>query len=350
MRISDLTLSYGQNYIFVNSSGTPAENAVKVLSAYAKASASKPNGSVLGITNRISVVLAVGKYDFSTPFILSNNYVDVISSTGQPDVEINNLKITANDVRIKGIYTPNNLIVNSNLTLLVAENIKSITNLFVSDQSVTTTILSGTFINCNSTGPIGDGASCTGTFIGCIGGNYSFGGRSGNADNAIALASGYFLNCKGGNYSFGGGTSDPLGNWAANDLDTASGTFINCIGGSHCFGGMSSASGTFINCSCITGFVHQGVDFRGKAYNCKANNMSFGGHYQGNGGTFSGYAYNCVSGAGSFGNTVLTGKLVNCTMTEGDAGIAGTKNTFTPVTGGGKVAGCVDGTYSNINL
>ena len=348
MNLNDLTLSKGLNYIFVNSNGTPSENAINVLTAYNKASISTPNGLTLGINNRIAIVLAPGKYEFLTPFTLINNYVDVISSTGQADVEINNLKISANDVMIKGIYTPEVLWVESNLTLLVAENCKCDKSMFVTNTE--DNILSGTFINCIG-GAIGYSMNCTGTFIGCRGTNYSFGGKSGDENNIVPGASGYFLNCKAGNYSFGGGTANGL--WSPSAYNTASGTFINCIAGSQSFGGNNSASGIFINCKGDLGcFVFNGNSFTGKAYNCKAGNFSFGGHYGGNTGTIGIEAliFNCVAGAGSFGNTVLAGKVINSFIFNDGTDSLGAKYTFTAPTSGGKIANCVDGTYANINL
>ena len=54
MQIGDLTLSYGQNYTFVPSNGTPAENAEALRATYNTSRVKRPQGKALSRDNRFA--------------------------------------------------------------------------------------------------------------------------------------------------------------------------------------------------------------------------------------------------------------------------------------------------------
>jgi hypothetical protein len=243
------------------------------------------------------VIVAPGYYNFTSNFLVDEDYVDIVSLDGNRSVIFNGsgtINITANDVFVKGVdVLTKNFTIATNLGGLRVEN--------------------------------------------CQGGDYSFGGDPTFGSNPI-IVSGTFIDCQGGVYSFGG-------------LGTASGTFTNCVGGNNSFGGQGTASGTFIDCQGgNNSFGFQGTA-SGTFTNCVGGNNSFGG----NGGTASGTFTDCQGGGGSFGGTAsgifnycqggnlsfggtlsgtLSGKLYYCRLTSG---------TFKTVSGGGITRYCLDG-------
>lgn len=159
----------GTNYVFVRGNGTPEENATELQAAYDLAKTMLPSSG-----NIVTVVVSPGTYTFGeTKFPVNTPYINIVSLTGNADVLLDGINVTANNIYLKGIDVGNELFfIASNLDELVCEN--------------------------------------------CTGGNYSFG---------YINASGTFKDCTGGNYSFGGGAGC-----------TASGTFTRCIGGDGSFG------------------------------------------------------------------------------------------------------------------
>ena len=273
----------GTQYTYVYGKGTPTQNGLELQSAYNLAK------TIVGLsnTNRFKIIVGTGKYEFTDQFAIDTEYIDIVSLTGDADVEITNgITVTANNVFLKGLVAGVKSVLQSfqiasNLNLLICEN--------------------------------------------CIGGRDSFGG------NGRSTASGTFTNCIGGSDSFGGGFSV-----------TASGTFTNCIGGSDSFGGGFSATASGIFTNCIGGFRSFGGGLFGTVSgtftNCIGGNESFGGDRGGV--TASGTFTNCIGGAFSFGgNGVLSGKLYYCRLTVG---------TFRTVSSGGRTYYCVDGN-GNVN-
>jgi len=257
--INELSLNplSGSNYSFVEASGTPTQNAFSLSASYALAKTSNPTGS-----NRYSLLVAPGQYEFTSSFTLDTDYIDVVSITGERDVLITGsgaFNITANDVYVRGIDTGTNTFTIDNiLYLLKMKN--------------------------------------------CKGGNYSFGGSA--TTSSFITAAGTFVDCEGGNYSFGGNGQ-------------AYGTFLNCIGGDNSFG--LHCNGTFTDC--VGGdwsFASQGNIEGGEFENCTAGEYSFAsvGNIE-----VSASLDKCVGGLSSFastsGTSTISGLLTNCRLTSG---------------------------------
>ncbi len=309
----------GTNYIFVNGKGNPTENATELQEAYDTAKTKSPSAS-----NKITVVIAPGKYDFgATAFIHDTEYIDIVSLTGEADVYLSStqdgveswhpkrgITVTADNSLVKGINCGSLCFVISNLPNSVCVNCKG------GNQSFGGTAASGTFNNCtggnDSFGAHGD---ASGTFNYCTGGQFSFGGAG--------SASGTFNNCTGGNDSFGGG-----------GMSDASGTFNNCTGDDYSFGGAGSALGTFNNCT--GGDYSFGGDggAPGTFINCIGAYQSFGG---GSMGSASGTFNYCTSGTDSFGGFAASGTFNNCTGDDysfGGSDYGDASGTFNNCTGG----------------
>jgi hypothetical protein len=198
----------GTQYSYVAGNGTPTQNAAELFNAYISAQTL----SGLSSTNRFKIIVGPGKYHFSSIFYVQDEYIDIVSLTGDSDVEFDNgIFVFANNVYLKGLKTSLDFGVSNNLNLLVCEKCVGGNNSFGNNF-----IASGTFINCiageNSFGSYPAG-SATGKFINCKAGNYSFNNASGILTNCEAgegsfnfYASGTFTNCVGGHYSFGNST------------------------------------------------------------------------------------------------------------------------------------------------
>ena len=315
------------------------------------------------------VIVAPGYFNFTSNFLVDEDYVDIVSLDGNRSVVFNGtgtINITANNVFIKGIDAQDkNFTIGSNLNKLTVENCKGGDLSFGGDpsfgsNSITVSgtftnceggsnsfgsygVASGTFTNCTATSGFGSfyNGVASGTFINCKATSSAFGGQSG-------VASGKFIDCEGGGDSFGSGYSC-----------VASGTFINCIGSISSFGASGTASGTFYDCITFGNSFGQSGVASGVFINCNSGTESFGGGYAGtliSSGTFtnciagdksfgggvgfeiisataSGVYTNCVAGQNSFGGT-LSGKLYYCRLISG---------TFQTVSGSGITRYCVDG-------
>ena len=361
----------GTSYVYVAGNGTAAANGTALLAAYTAASALTPYGSALSATNRVAIVVGPGQYT-TTGFTLSNQFVDLVSLTGNPDVFLSAISVTANDVYIRGMNLGTTAFtIASNLNLLKVEKCiggaasfghygviasGTFTDCTGGDGSFGEALASGTFTNC-----IGGGASfggydtASGKFTNCTGGSVSFGSgstlsvASGTFVNctggdssfaASSTASGTFVNCTGGSFSFGGDggaasgtfTDCTSGEYSFGHGGTASGTFTNCKGvGWGSFGASGTASGIFTNC--ISEYNSFGTNASGTFVNCTGGDSSFA-----NSGTASGIFTNCISGSSSFGGGggTLTGKLFYCRITPGGGA-------FQTVSSGGRTYYCVDG-------
>ena len=113
--IGDFTLG-GENYIFVNSNGTPAQNGQAVRDAYTAAQAMTPNGNAIDYNNKVIILLAPGYYEFTEslmgPFVVDQNYIDFESLTGSRDVFFSSIQVDSSSsgitVNISGIDTTKN--------------------------------------------------------------------------------------------------------------------------------------------------------------------------------------------------------------------------------------------------
>jgi hypothetical protein len=248
----------GSQYIYVAANGTDVENAAELQAAYSEAQMRLPTFS-----KRITIIAGPGNYNFeSNVFTMDTDFIDLVSLDGNRSIFFNapfdlstpekgSIFITANDVFVKGVDVQiKQFKTNPLLNLLKIENCTGGNNSF------------------------GD-INAAGTYINCIGGDFSFGGNG--------ISSGTFINCKGGVFSFGGGQMVP----------TSSGIYENCEGGSYSFGGSfmgGVSSGTYTN--------------------CKAGGFSFGTN-----GNVQGIYNNCIGENASWTNSFLTGKLYFCRLT-----------------------------------
>lgn len=283
-----------------------AYNGGLLLLAYSYAAALRPNGQDLSTTNRATLIVPPGNYDMGTnQLTMYAEFVDVIGQT----TARSNQRIfgptagqgtgvvaqPANDVHIENL-----LIECTRSSGGVGFNSLDPAAYFPDPISTSTVVRNCEFLSDNANAyTMRFGIEYKGTFVGCKGGSYAFGG--------YGLASGTFTDCTGGHASFGaaGTASGEFTNCYANSFSyggsgTASGTFINCVGnGEYVFGGSGTSSGTFINC--------RGGDYAfgggllsvatGTFTGCVGGPSSFGG----SGGSASGGRfYHCDGGANSF--------------------------------------------------
>ena len=273
----------GSNYIFVEANGTPIQNGNYLTASYNLAKSTNPTGS-----NRFSVLLGPGKYEFVNNFIIDTPYIDVVSLTGDRDIYFtgSTIEISADNVYVRGIDVgTNNFTITSSFPGVIIKN--------------------------------------------CKGGDESFGGDS-TTSSSYTIGS-TFIDCEGGDYSFAGGSGD------------AYGTFINCIGGDNSFG--QYCDGTFTNC--VGGnksFAYQGAIQGGLIENCTGGEYSFAF----NGGLLSpAIMRNCIGGFNSFmqGQTItISGLLQSCKLTSGDF-----SPITASISGVGGIRDCVNGDNSSLN-
>ena len=255
--IGDFTLG-GENYIFVNSNGTPAQNGQAVRDAYTAAQAMTPNGAAISYTNRVVILLAPGYYSFneavSGALLINTSFIDFISITGQPDVYFSSIQV------LSTFASP------INIFLVGIDTTKN--NYYPHAAfAVTTFGVGGENITVKN----------------CVGGNYSFSSFS------IGF-SGLYENCIGGDYSFcttGNATTPPAG-----ILSLATGNFSNygviknCtsgeysfLSGSDVFPGTISNYGNIHNCKSSLGNSFCTSSFRAANYgviqDCEGGNYSF---------------------------------------------------------------------------
>lgn len=328
----------GTNWNFVYGNGTHTANATQLQNAYNSAKTKTPNGLPLSATNRFTIIVGAGYYEFASNFTLDTEFIDIVSLSGKTDVILNGvgtIVISTDNIKINGIsvLTKSFSLTLTNASNVVCENCVGGNNSFGSG----TIIISGTFINCTGGNfSFAGSGTASGTFVNCVGGNSSFGGFGGNA-------SGTFTNCVGGQFSFG-------------NSGTASGTFTNCVGAQYSFGTSgSTAGGTFINC---IGFDDSfgggsGGTSDGTFINCKGGENSFGGSSDGS--AVSKGDYNkCIGGNNSFGGSGLADGLYKYCV--GESGSFGkiASGTFTDCIGGndcfggGDIGGNVaSGTFTN---
>jgi len=277
----------GSNYIFVEANGTPIQNANYLTASYDIAKLSTPTGS-----NRFSVLLGPGKYEFNSDFVIDTPYIDVVSLTGDRDVYITgsgSIVIGTDNVYVKGID-----VYDKNFTIT---------------SSFPNTIIKN-----------------------CKGGDESFGGYASLSSSYIIGST--FIDCEGGDYSFAGG-----GGYAY-------GTFINCIGGEYSFG--QYCDGTFTNCvGGDNSFAHQGNIEDGIFENCTGGEESFA--FQGDIGSNLGTPImkNCTGGYGSFtGGGTIYGLLQTCKFTSPSDDFSNLTASIQP---GGAIRECLNANNIAIN-
>ena len=208
---------------------------------------------------RTTIIMAPGIYKFGTAsigatakLIHDTTGIDIVSLTGDRDVFVDGIGVTAQNTYLKGITcnisssgTQYPFGISTGLDKLICENCEGGSFSFGFD-AVNEMLVPGTFINCKGgSNSFASGGSALGLFIDCEAGDNSFaanGGASGEFINCKAgggsfgsnnSAHGIFTNCVGGNASFGGGTGSIAG-----------GVFTNCIGGNGSFGSVGFTSGS----------------------------------------------------------------------------------------------------------
>jgi hypothetical protein len=253
----------GSNYLFVEASGTPTQNALLISASYVTA-----KNLILTSSNRFSVLVAPGRYQFTSDFILDTEYIDVVSLTGEKDVYFigtGSISVTANNIYVRGIDVgTNNFEIADNLNLLKIKNCKG------GDLSFggTPDPLPGV--------PASPGINVAGTFVDCEGGDYSF-GSNGNAY-------GTFINCIGGNTSFGNYCNGIFTNCVAGDYSFAfagnieGGMLENCVGENNSFApiGSINQTATLKNCTGGLNSFASGVNpIDGLLFGCRLTSGSF---------------------------------------------------------------------------
>ena len=91
----------GTQYVFVTANGTDVQNAAELSAAYATAQTMSPSS-----TKRITIIAAPANYNFSTEFVMSTQYIDLVSLDGNKSIVFNGtatLRVSANDVFVKGV-------------------------------------------------------------------------------------------------------------------------------------------------------------------------------------------------------------------------------------------------------
>jgi len=273
------------NYIIAQPGDNLADkyNAAKLL---------QPNGVAKSSSNRAALIILPGTYNLTGTLTFDAEFVDVIglgSCFQSPAVRLKfqvlqSLSVSANNIRVVGIEVLAELNPANSKPLQVYENCKCIKGFgargevsgtfigcIAGDASFGSTLFSsgarpvasGTYIRCKSgSSSFASGGLASGKFIDCEAGYGSFGG-DGSEGDLVGEASGEFINCKAEDFSFGV-------NGAFLDSPAASGVFTNCSGGLGSFGAYSHASGTFTNCSGGFESFRAGVA-AGKYIGCRAD-------------------------------------------------------------------------------
>lgn len=225
--IGDFTLG-GENYIFVNANGTPAQNGAAVKTAYTAAIAMTPNGVAKSATNRVVILLAPGYYTFNeavdNQFLVDQSFIDFESLSGEIDVYFSSIEVRSPfpgiDVRLSGIDTTKNNYY-SHAAFAVSTSGDPGENIIIKN---------------------------------CVGGDYSFSSYS-------SAFYGVYENCTANNHSFGStglGFVPPLGIYGIGGAFSFSnyGTIKNCTASQYSFctsgvpmGGTTSNQGMIDSCT-----------------------------------------------------------------------------------------------------
>jgi hypothetical protein len=388
----------GKQYVFVSANGTPEENGLELQEAYIKAGTMSPAND-----NKITVIIAPGKYKMTETLVLDNDYIDLVSLTGEPGVELDltennfytgtvdfsalggptfnvtNDPFIINDIGTFDFNTNPALSIEADCTIV---GIKTATH--ESDTAQTLGLIqyssSSALPYIQNVGntyilPINQITAVSPIVKNVIGGFYSFG-----FDVTVSLnttINGQYENCYFYAGSFLGVNVNAIINncqgYLALSNSQYSGRFSNIVLDSGGFGGYD-LTGQFVNCAItdslatgeVSGFSPSGGDgdLYGYFENCKVQGEGFASYSNT---VISSTAYlkncevysdvdsfgldgiedgaileNCVGGLNSFcENGAMEGKLIKCRKTSG---------TFAAPTGNGKQILCIDGTDAVITL
>ncbi|HPS03432.1 MAG TPA: hypothetical protein PLA90_17985, partial [Candidatus Sumerlaeota bacterium] len=244
----------GEAFLMVRTTANPVTNASNLLKTYAEAKELTPHKAALSATNRAVVLVPPGRYDLGTAsLLLDAECVDLegvsndcekqylYGTTNGPNTGV--LMQTANNVRIE------NLLVECTLSTGTRKIDHTDPAAYFPNTALAATRVRNCRFQCvniSYSWSMRLGVEYKGTYEGCTGGDYAFGG-------VLGTASGIFRECKGEQYSFGRAASGTFTNCTGEDYafgsgGTASGTFTNCTGGFGAFGGKGTASGIFREC------------------------------------------------------------------------------------------------------
>jgi len=312
-----------------------------------------------GTVTTSTLIIGPGEYNIATPLVI-DNYVSVVSLTGQRDVIISgsDVQVTAGaniegeiicGLNIKG----NRFKVDSGLDLITFKNIEALSDFSFDNNDVPGGSLSGTFIDCEGGSYCFAstlGANASGTFIGCKVSGYSFGSDNGitsgrfidcESTSARSFGSnsqqmgGYFRNCTGKEQDFGYNSIDVnavfdscnsgASSFANFVQETNSGTFRNChSSGSSSFGsnpGYPSATpntggALYYNCTSLglRNFGTSSFDISKTATStyvgCVSQGMAFGATSAAGAGSVYGKLFNCYLQQANYPSSG-TGKIRN---------------------------------------
>lgn len=304
----------GTNYLFVSADGLPTENAQTLQDAYITAKAMNPNGVPKSASNRVTIYISAGYYDFSAiavgTFDVAESFIDLVSLSGQMDVIFytpiyvhDASGLGEQDVRIVGIDVTNNGANNIPFIVISSggnnENIQ-IKNCRGADYS----------FSCFSSG-------FRGQYENCIGGNYSFCSLPnisptaiyywivGTGSNNIQVF-GNFVNCISRGNSFGYVDMDVSGS-----VCQTYGDMRNCVAESSsfiCAGDLAQNNGIIDNC-----MVKSGSNF---CFCASPSSTGLGTGSGVNNGTISncrsyGSSF-CYASSGSMNGAVNFGNIIYC--------------------------------------
>ena len=369
----------GTQYLSVFGKSDPVTNIAELQNVYNVAKALAPTSD-----NPVNIIIYPGYYGtYSSALILDTPYINLISSTGNIDVEIGyyGTSINSDYITLYGIkFQDGGITINDNYPNLYIENCY----IYSGEQSIYPELsgtfkniigesdifngfpkYSGTFENINSTGTALDGYTASeysGTFknINIVNGFYGtiFSGifeniniQNGFNINFATTFSGTFKNI---NIKYQGFYNQYLNNYSGSFKDiygssifngnsiysgtfenistyevpifngTLIGIFNNCIGSSGSFNCTTGTSiGTFNNC---IGSYSSFNNLSGNLNYCIGNSGSFDNVQSGS------ILNNCISDIVSFNN--INGKLNNCILLNG---------TFDAPLSGGTLNNCIDG-------
>ena len=144
----------GRNYLFVTGDSTTAANAKELKGILDLAKKINPNNVVRSSTNQMTIIVGPGSYSFGvTKLVLDTPFINIVSLTGNCDVLIDGLTITAGNMNLKGIDCGVNAFTISNgLTGVVRENCKGLDYTSDSLDSLKVSVSTQTdIINANHT-------------------------------------------------------------------------------------------------------------------------------------------------------------------------------------------------------
>jgi hypothetical protein len=331
-----------------------------LLSKYQLAKSLNPNNTSKNGINRSSLILTPGVYNLTGHWDISEEFVDIlgigavkkdvgcipaviITGSGSVPGSSGFVHVSANDVKIKGVYFSGSLsnffYLGNTLPKQIFEDCKGNSRSFIFSRPFgfnDPISIDGTFINCE-----GENFSFTvpsqthtsnGTFINCKAGTDSF------SNSSTTQLNGLYKNCQAGNNSFGAGGIGGILN----------GTFENCVAGDKSFGwgGFPDLYGKFKNCTAgnVSFGFGGGIQITGTFENCVAGEASFGFATS----TLSGATFiNCTAGPSSWqgvGGVRMLGKLYQCRLTNvtGDP-LNSPIYSFGIPSGVGLLRNCIDG-------